>query len=365
MSGHITAIRWIAIAAPFLVWGMCIGVPVKTARADNCLTAPNSDPPKGGHWYYRTDRKKGRKCWFLRAVDGTKQHTAARNESIAAPTTYGDAVKKPATEAAGTPASQSAGGDAAPLVQAKPRVATTSSAATREPVRHNSQEQSAAPSAPATPTPNTSVWTEPDARAPAAAPTTRIIWPDPPMLAPVKVQKANSVPSSARRDADPAALDLRASPDSEDAARAGTPAIGAAKITAASGGTFVQTSLVVALGLIVGGLLYRLVMKISAARGQRIYIDRSESDWVDDRREQLQEFIIEKVEFIDDARLSLVPVVGEYGAPHPLQVDDNHQNYALRKGRASRLTEQVIERENTLVQLLRDLDQMLKSRRGA
>jgi hypothetical protein len=138
------------------------------------------------------------------------------------------------------------------------------------------------------------------------------------MLAPVKVQKANSVPSSARRDADPAAVDLRVSRDSDGAAPAGTPAIGAAKITAASGRTFVQTSLVVALGLIVGGLLCRLVMKISAARDHRIYFDRSESDWVDDRREQLQEFVIEEVEIIDDARLSIAPVVGEYGAPRPL-----------------------------------------------
>jgi hypothetical protein len=42
---------------------------------------------------------------------------------------------------------------------------------------------------------------------------------------------------------------------------------------------------VAALGLIVAGLLLRVVMKISAARRQRITIDRHDFDWGDDRPE--------------------------------------------------------------------------------
>jgi hypothetical protein len=130
-------------------------------------------------------------------------------------------------------------------------------------------------------------------------------------------------------------------------------------------GTLVQTSLVVALGLIVGGLLYRLVVKISAARSQRIFIDHSASEWIDDRRPQPHEFVKEREAFIDDAQLSLVPVAADYGTSSQLRADDMRQNYARPKGRAARITEQVIEREDTLVQLLRDLDQMLQSRKGA
>jgi hypothetical protein len=32
---------------------------------ENCAAAPNSAPPQGSHWYYRTDRALQRKCWYL------------------------------------------------------------------------------------------------------------------------------------------------------------------------------------------------------------------------------------------------------------------------------------------------------------
>jgi hypothetical protein len=60
-----------------------------------------------------------------------------------------------------------------------------------------------------------------------------------------------------------------------------------------------------------------------------------------------------------------VPVAGDYGAPHPLRADDKRQDSGLRKSRASRITEQVIDRENTLIQMIRDLDHMLQSRKEA
>jgi hypothetical protein len=343
MSGQIIAIRSIAIAAPLLVWGVGIGVPANTARADDCLTAPNSDAPKGQHWYYHTDRKKGRKCWFLRALPGT----------------HADAVKKAATV-----------GNAPPLPPLKPQSASASNATTREPV---GQEQSAAPSAPDAPASQASVWTQPGAQAPAHAPVAAsvwadaptIVWPDPPKIATVAVQKPNSVPSNARPDTVPAAVEARTSQDSESAVRGGLPTVSAAQMAAPPGGTLVETSLVVALGLIAGGLLYRLVMKISAVRGPRMVVDHAEAGWIDDRRAQPHGLVNEREAFIDGAQLSLVPAAGDYSASRPLRADSTHQNYAPRKGRASRITEQVIERENTLVQLMRDLDQMLQSRKGA
>jgi hypothetical protein len=30
-----------------------------------CISAPNSAPPRGSHWYYRVDRASRRRCWYL------------------------------------------------------------------------------------------------------------------------------------------------------------------------------------------------------------------------------------------------------------------------------------------------------------
>lgn len=370
MSAQVIAIRSIAFAAPLLAWGVGIGVPANTARADDCLAAPNSAAPKGSHWYYHTDRAKGRKCWFLRALDRPTRHTTAQGTSATAPTTHARAVEKPASASAGPPVSTRAGGNARPVPPLKTQSASTSSATTREPVRQRVQERSTAPPAPDAPAPQASVWTQPNAQAPAAAVVwpdpPEVAWPDAPTVATVTVQKPNSAPSHTRSDTVPAVVDARASLDSEGAARGGAPTIRAAKTAASPAGTLVEISLVVAIGLIVGGLLYRLAMKISAVRGPRIIIDHSESDWIDDRRDQPHGLVNEREEFIDDVHLSLVPVAGDYSAPRPLQADDKCQNNKPpRKGRASRITEQVIERENTLVQLIRDLDQMLQTGKGA
>ena len=45
-----------------------------TAFAADCLTAPSSDTPANGHWYYHTDRTQQRKCWSLK-IDGHDSDT--------------------------------------------------------------------------------------------------------------------------------------------------------------------------------------------------------------------------------------------------------------------------------------------------
>jgi hypothetical protein len=45
------------------------GDAVEAATA--CLAAPNSNVRQAGHWYYRYDRVKDRKCWYFRLADGT------------------------------------------------------------------------------------------------------------------------------------------------------------------------------------------------------------------------------------------------------------------------------------------------------
>jgi hypothetical protein len=63
--------------------------PNGSARAtDDCIEAPNSQPPQGSHWYYRTDRVNQRKCWYL-GPEGKKVQVAPQVQptakSVAAP----------------------------------------------------------------------------------------------------------------------------------------------------------------------------------------------------------------------------------------------------------------------------------------
>ena len=59
-----------------------IAVSAGHAQAEDCLAAPNAASPAGQHWYYRIDRVKQRKCWYLHAP----LHVAhqARSAAVAA-----------------------------------------------------------------------------------------------------------------------------------------------------------------------------------------------------------------------------------------------------------------------------------------
>jgi hypothetical protein len=52
--------------------GVLAGVPLATASrsaapaAEDCLSSPNGEAPKGRHWYYRVDRATQQHCWYLR-----------------------------------------------------------------------------------------------------------------------------------------------------------------------------------------------------------------------------------------------------------------------------------------------------------
>lgn len=59
----------IAFVSALLGLSLGIGLPANTARAADCLTAPDTTATANGHWYYRTDRVNQRKCWYLRAGD--------------------------------------------------------------------------------------------------------------------------------------------------------------------------------------------------------------------------------------------------------------------------------------------------------
>src|ERR1700720_1879349 len=74
MSGQIPRpFASIALVATLLISGVGVTAPPTTARADDCLTAPNSPAPQGSHWYYRSNRATKRKCWYVRAPDQPAQ----------------------------------------------------------------------------------------------------------------------------------------------------------------------------------------------------------------------------------------------------------------------------------------------------
>jgi hypothetical protein len=102
----IVATLMLAAAVPFL--------PNHAARAaEECLAAPKSYAPPGRHWYYRSDRAKGRKCWYLGAA-GIKTHQATSQDvPRAAPQ-----VDKPARPLA--PLGRETAGDVLPPAQVEP-----------------------------------------------------------------------------------------------------------------------------------------------------------------------------------------------------------------------------------------------------
>lgn len=69
-------------------------VSARGVHAAPCNAKPNSAAPEGQHWYYRTDRAVGRKCWFLGPENVNDQKGTAQ------------ASKGPASDAAAQPAAQ-------------------------------------------------------------------------------------------------------------------------------------------------------------------------------------------------------------------------------------------------------------------
>ena len=74
MSGQVPRpMGSIALVSTLVVSVLGVRMPANTARAVECLTAPNSAAPQNSRWYYRTDRAKQRKCWYLRVADRPSQ----------------------------------------------------------------------------------------------------------------------------------------------------------------------------------------------------------------------------------------------------------------------------------------------------
>jgi hypothetical protein len=80
--------RSIPFVSTFLVSILGVVALAGTARAADCLTAPDSSAPPNSHWYYRTDRTTQQKCWYLRGAPSGSQEAdmkTAQSASAAAP----------------------------------------------------------------------------------------------------------------------------------------------------------------------------------------------------------------------------------------------------------------------------------------
>jgi hypothetical protein len=52
--------------------------------ADDCLAAPKSQTPSGGHWYYRVDRATKRHCWYVGDEKEKLSRVAPKNSAPSA-----------------------------------------------------------------------------------------------------------------------------------------------------------------------------------------------------------------------------------------------------------------------------------------
>jgi hypothetical protein len=324
----------IALVATLLISGVGVTVPPTAARADDCLTAPNSPAPQGSHWYYRLDRATQRKCWYVRAPGQPALQAAASAatgpatplRSTPAPSGRTPlAARAPMSLKSGdtTPPSQHVSAPPSPHViisAVKPIPAPVSGGTTNKTVPQSAQEENTAStqevSAPQTSTvPETS---------PQAATSPAVTWP------------RTQVAVAADKPPEPIAVATDARADPAPAVAKGT-----ARRTEPSnnGGMPMIIFPVLALGLAGVGILSRVVIKNAAARRARTIIDHPEPDGVDDQRQR---------ERCDDQLRLLVSAVSD---PGPLRNDDG----------AFQITQEISKRGDKLVQLRRDIDGMLQS----
>jgi hypothetical protein len=335
MVGQIRRRTALALVASLLVVAVGIGVPTNTARADDCLTEPNSPAPEGSHWYYHIDRATQRKCWHVRATDQPAEQTAApaaSDDSAAAPNAV---LRKPATssgapmsispDASAAPSSPPAKPRRAPAITAPgnelvpqstekesqvwpttpaiantpmatilgdstpslPRVkvlgiksqdAPVSGATADQPDQQSAQKDPALSSAevpPGQPSPSSRT----DDQSTVPAPAVGSAWPSPAVTL-VKTPEPKGGPSDSRIESGQPAADVEASDNIQTTAQDSAP-VPQAETAKPPTSPPVAMFAAAALGLMVAGFLLRVVVKISSGRRQPV--DRHGFDWIENR----------------------------------------------------------------------------------
>jgi hypothetical protein len=270
MSGRtLSLVGSIAVVAALFMSGLCLSVP-DSARAEDCLTAPDSSAPQGSHWYYHTDRASQRKCWHFRAPsDPAQDATAAKSE--AAPSAQSPSMP---TSVGSNPSTSSRSVATAPVWPQVPQPASTTDSvvqrSTRSILEMSPPQGSTSPKISAQAS-------EPARGAPVA-------WPDPPAVGTIKAQESSTVPIGAAADPVHSKAEALASDDAESTARDAEPSTNVWTIRSLR--LTPKVFLISALGLAVVGTLFGILMKMAAARRRRLFND-PDSDQLDQATEMM------------------------------------------------------------------------------
>jgi hypothetical protein len=243
--------------------------------ADECLEAPNGPTPPGGHWYYRTDHAKQRKCWYLgQSPQNAQAATAAQDESQSSATR----PAKPETRRAERPAASRAAHHAAsrqtktPTAPAAHPDSAPESDATLRMRLYGEDATDAATPAVISPT------------APLSAQANGSQQPDTESVSPPKIVTAPAGPAPAEISS-PATPD-RVAPEpvqmvQDSVAPADVPAQAAADASSkpAEPPVAVRMALLLGAAFAISGLLVHATYTIVSARRRRIHIDRRHADW--------------------------------------------------------------------------------------
>jgi hypothetical protein len=316
---HSTSIGSIAIIALLLLSG-AVNFRTSTAHADDCLTTPRYSAPNGSHWNYHLDSTKQRKCWYLRTAGPTAQPAPAQIPV----------------------ASHNIDGVGGPLPHIKMLAVKSHPSPTEttdEPAAQSAQEGSGASSTRSASPPSTSMETNAQETGPAP-----IVRPDPVAAGVYNSREPTAALSVARTDSDQAI------------AGAGSPVTTPAELFP-----------IFALGLVVAGFLFRIVMKIAAVRRRRIIIDCPESYWIDDPQQhgwrdnqKHHGAMTEPNKLIDDLNRSLIPSTSDLKSHRPIQTYDQWSENAFGKDRVSAAHNESRGRDK-LERLRQDLDRLLQS----
>jgi hypothetical protein len=229
------------------------------AAPDTCLAAPDSTPPEGSHWYFRTDRTTQRKCWYL-AAQGHKTHRIARAARDAdAPTARPSRSERKPEQSSAAPTQSPAANDTQGRIQ---RFIYGPKTAAAEPVA-----ESAPQPAPETVAPAAGVlpWPAPALQQSTASADGAATAPDAPVAA-VSESAVSDVRANEPHDIAPAARRAAAST-----------ATRAAEDDAAA--TPLQMLLLFVAALAIAGSLLHTIVKLALARRRRVYVDRREGAW--------------------------------------------------------------------------------------
>jgi hypothetical protein len=190
------------------------------------------------------------------------------------------------------------------------------------------------------------------------APDLPVAWPEsPPAVSTIQAQEGIGVPPDARADSAGAKADTFSSNDAASTTRSDQPTtnIGMAR----SLGATPQMFLIIALGLLVIGILSRIVMTIAAARRAPVVSNHAESDQVDNQSQL--EWRVNQDEYgsIDGQEEDYTPVstARDCGPPRSFQTDGGWPD-------SPRNLNEVSTRDDTLAQLREELDWLLQSERA-